>query len=157
MLVALLALMMFTLSACASNGIGEPRQQDEAQQNPAATEATEDNGSNDDAASGDSADDGGSGDDSADDGAGSSGGGASDGAGNEVYAVGDAGEVELRVEDGGLVLVEVRPNEGWDFEIDDEERDEIDIDFRRGNEEWEFEVELDDGELEVEIDRDIDD
>gem|GEM_PF-3032160 len=160
-LVALLALVMFALSACGGNVIEQPREQEDAQQEPA---ASEDNGAND-SSSDDGASDGGASDGGASDGGasdddsggnGGNVGGSSDG-GNEVYQVGDAGEVELRIEDGGLVLVEVRPNDGWNFEIDDEDRDEIDIDFRRGDEEWEFEAELDDGALDIEIDRDIDD
>jgi hypothetical protein len=42
------------------------------------------------------------------------GGGAASG---KVYRVGDAGEVELRVENGRPVLVEVRPNAGWNANV----------------------------------------
>jgi hypothetical protein len=82
---------------------------------------------------------------------------AGSGGSNAVYQVGDAGEVELRVDNGRLVLVEARPNEGWRVEDIEEEADEVDLDFVRGNVEWEFEAELEDGELQVETERDTDD
>lgn len=71
------------------------------------------------------------------------------------WAVGDAGEVEFTVTDAGLELVDARPNEGWTMEIDESDRDEIEVDFERGNEEVEIEIEYENGILEIEIDRDI--
>lgn len=67
------------------------------------------------------------------------------------------GEVELRVEDGRLVLVDIRPNQGWRIEDREEEADEAEVDFVRGNVEWEFEAELENGEIQVETERDTDD
>jgi hypothetical protein len=72
-----------------------------------------------------------------------------------TYQVGDAGEVEFDWDGERLTLIEVRPAEGWDYQIDDEESDEIEIDFRRGFDEVEFEVEVDDGQLEIEIEIDL--
>ena len=72
-----------------------------------------------------------------------------------IYGVGDAGEVEFGLENGRLILVENRPNEGWDARVGEESDDEIEIDFVRGNVEWQFEAELDDDEVQVEIDQRI--
>lgn len=159
-LVALLALAVFTLSAC--GGGNQAQQQDGAQQDQSATgdsgsgdSASSDSGSSD-SGSGDSASSGsGSGDSGSGDSGSSSSGSSS--SGNEVYEVGNAGEVEFRFADGRLELIEVRPNEGWNYEIDEDGPEEIDVDFRRGNEEWEFEAEVEDGQLQIEIDRDIED
>lgn len=68
-----------------------------------------------------------------------------------TYQVGDAGEVEFDWDGDRLTLIEVRPADGWDYEIDDEESDEIEIKFTRGSDEAEFEVEVENGQLEVEI------
>lgn len=57
-----------------------------------------------------------------------------------VWKVGDAGSVEFLLQDGALTLVETRTNPGWSAEIDEEEPQRIDVDFRRANVEWEFEV-----------------
>lgn len=86
-------------------------------------------------------------------------GGASGGGGGSgnVYQVGPAGEVELRDDNGRLVLVDARPNQGWRVEDVEEEADEVELDFVRGNEEWKFEAELEEGQIDVEIERDFDD
>jgi len=48
-----------------------------------------------------------------------------------------------------LLLTEVRPNEGWNVNTREEETDEIEAEFGRGNIRWKFEAKLDDGETEV--------
>ena len=62
--------------------------------------------------------------------------------------------MEFGLENGRLILVENRPNEGWDARVGEESDDEIEIDFVRGNVEWQFEAELDD-EVQVEMDQRI--
>jgi len=71
---------------------------------------------------------------------------------NNVYQVGEAGQVELRHEGDTLDLVEVRPAEGWSHSVDDrDDRDEVEVTFSREGREIEFEAEIDDGRLDVEI------
>lgn len=79
------------------------------------------------------------------------------GASTNIYEVGDAGEVELAVENRRLVLVEARPNQGWSTREVEQESDEVELDFVRGNVKWEFEAELENGEIQVETERDTDD
>jgi hypothetical protein len=79
----------------------------------------------------------------------------------DVYEVGDAGEVEVRRgtdgdddddDDGGslyLELVDVRPNDGWTHEVEEDDDDEIEIVFRSGDREVKFDLEVDDGQLEA--------
>jgi hypothetical protein len=50
------------------------------------------------------------------------------------------------------VLVEVRPNDGWDFQIKEESRHEIEIEFRSNGREIDFEAELEHGRIKVDID-----
>lgn len=73
-----------------------------------------------------------------------------------VWQVGDAGTVEFAIGDGGLELIEVLANDGWQVDIDEASPDEIEVDFRSGNREYEIEIEFENGILEVEIDLDID-
>ncbi|WP_409332789.1 hypothetical protein [Trujillonella humicola] len=74
-----------------------------------------------------------------------------------VYTVYDAGTAVVRFEDGRLVLGEVRAAEGWTARVDDEEPDEVEIDFRRSADEvLDLEVEIDDGRVEAEICNDDD-
>ncbi|HSK61081.1 MAG TPA: hypothetical protein VK935_18720 [Actinomycetospora sp.] len=68
-----------------------------------------------------------------------------------VYRVGEAGTATVVREGNRLVLVEHRAADGWVSRVDDLERDEVEIDFRRGGEVLDLEVELDDGRVEVEI------
>ncbi|MFA9429634.1 hypothetical protein [Egicoccus sp. AB-alg2] len=68
-----------------------------------------------------------------------------------TWPVGDAGTVTWDVRDGALVLVDVSPSEGWDATVDEEGDDEVEVDFRRGDEGWDFEVEVDDGRLEIDV------
>ena len=74
-----------------------------------------------------------------------------------TWPVGDAGTVTFALVDGALVLDDVTASDGWMMAIDDQDPDEIEVDFTRGNVEWEIEIELeDDGRiLEIEIDQDI--
>lgn len=73
-----------------------------------------------------------------------------------VWAIGDAGEVEFQQENGGLTLLETRPESDWQVRTE-EESDEIDAYFTQGNQEWHFEAEVDDGRLEIDLELDIDD
>lgn len=79
---------------------------------------------------------------------------ASDRGSVETVEAGEAGEVDVRIIDGRqLELAEVRDAAGWTHRIDDEERDEIEIDFRRDDgRNVELEVELEDGRLKVQVD-----
>lgn len=71
-----------------------------------------------------------------------------------TWPVGDAGTVTFEVEGDALVLVGYEPSDGWDARVDEEDDDEIEVDFQRDDVRWEFEVELDDGQLEIEIRQD---
>ncbi len=72
------------------------------------------------------------------------------------YDVGEAGSVEIAVEDGKLKLVEISTNPGWSMEVDEQEDTEIEVEFRRGALEWQFEAELNErGDLEIEIEMEI--
>jgi hypothetical protein len=68
-----------------------------------------------------------------------------------VYRAGEAGTATAVREGNRLVLVEHRAADGWVSRVDDVERDEVEIDFRRGGEAIDLEVELDDGRIDVEI------
>ena len=72
----------------------------------------------------------------------------------ETVEPGEAGEVDVRIIDGRqLELVDVRDAAGWTHRIDDEQRDEIEIDFRHDDgRDVELELELEDGRLKVEVD-----
>ncbi|HSK90902.1 MAG TPA: hypothetical protein VK875_06290 [Euzebyales bacterium] len=70
------------------------------------------------------------------------------------WPVGNAGSVAFDVVDGRLVLGDVQAAEGWDAVTEEDDGDEIEVDFRRDAVRWEFEVEIDDGRLEVEIRQD---
>lgn len=74
-----------------------------------------------------------------------------------TWPVGDAGTVTFSIVDGALVLDDVTANDGWMMAIDEQDPDEIEVDFTRDNVEWEIEIELeDDGRiLEIEIDQDL--
>ena len=72
------------------------------------------------------------------------------------YTVGDAGEVEVDIEDGQLRLVEVATNPGWAMTVDAECPDEIEVEFRQGALEWEFEAELSKrGRLEIDLEMEL--
>jgi uncharacterized membrane protein YkoI len=74
-----------------------------------------------------------------------------------TWPVGDAGTVTFALDGGALVLEDVSAADGWTAEVDEEDPDEIEVDFRRGDVEWEIEIEItDDGDtLEIEIDQDV--
>lgn len=80
-----------------------------------------------------------------------------DGAGQDasgatnVFPAGEAGEVELALDGDRLVLVEVRPSAGWSHRVDEDDDDEIEIDFHDNGREIDFEAELDDGRLKVDV------
>jgi hypothetical protein len=68
-----------------------------------------------------------------------------------TWPVGDAGTVTFDVVEGALTLEGYQAADGWTATVDEEESDEIEVDFTRDAQRWEFEVEIDDGRLEVEI------
>jgi hypothetical protein len=74
-----------------------------------------------------------------------------------TWPVGDAGTVTFSLVDGALVLDDVTANDGWMMAIDEQDPDEIEVDFTRDNVEWQIEIEVeDDGRiLAIEIDQDI--
>lgn len=74
-----------------------------------------------------------------------------------TWPVGDAGTVTFAIVDGALELEDATAADGWQLDIDEQEPDEIEVDFRRGDVEWEIEIELEDGGtiLEIEIDQDM--
>jgi HSP20 family molecular chaperone IbpA len=70
------------------------------------------------------------------------------------FQVGEAGDVEVRLDGDQLTLVGVIANEGWDFEAeheDDDAGDEIEVTFTSGDRSAEFEATIVDGVLEIEI------
>lgn len=67
------------------------------------------------------------------------------------WRIGDGGEVGVRLKEGRLDLLDARPNDGWNVDVDERSGDEVKVDFTRGNEAWGFDAELDDGALEVRI------
>ncbi|MDQ3507171.1 MAG: hypothetical protein M3494_04020 [Actinomycetota bacterium] len=73
-----------------------------------------------------------------------------------VRQVGEAGEVEFRVEDGILNLVDVSANSGWDYQLGKQDFDEVKVFFIGDEARWEFGAEIDDGYiLEVETKQEI--
>lgn len=66
-----------------------------------------------------------------------------------VWRCGDAGEVEFALVDGSLSLTEVRPAEGWQHRVSDDDEDEIEVHFTRGAVDWKLEVEIDDSTMEI--------
>lgn len=57
----------------------------------------------------------------------------------------------MRSKGDRLVLGEVVPAEGWTYEVDDQDDDEVEIEFRLDGEELDLEVELHDGRVEARI------
>lgn len=72
-----------------------------------------------------------------------------------AYEIGNAGIVEVSLGDAGLSLIEATPNEGWDYVIDEESSEEIEVEFTSGDVKWDFDAEYDDGVLDIEIDQEI--
>lgn len=75
------------------------------------------------------------------------------------FDVGEAGTVNVSVEDGRIELGAVDLADGWTEVSRESDGEEIELDFRRDGdgfvETWEFDAELDGGRLEVEIDYEI--
>ncbi len=88
------------------------------------------------------------------------------------FTVNGAGEVEIRRDENQLVLVEARPNAGWEIEIEDEENGDgsaddvedddeeghteedesaIEVTFSQGDREVEFEAAIVDGRVAIEV------
>jgi hypothetical protein len=86
------------------------------------------------------------------------------------FAVKDAGEIEIRRDGDQFVLVEARPNAGWEIEVEDEDEDDVDegpdeedddedegdgsaieVTFTQGDRDVEFEAVLEDGRVVLEI------
>lgn len=78
-----------------------------------------------------------------------------DGADPGTYTVGLAGTVEFSHENGRLTLIEAAPNGGWTHAVEEEDDDDIEVKFRRDNVMWDFQVDLDDGQIDVDIDFEI--
>ncbi|OLT43992.1 hypothetical protein BJF85_20855 [Saccharomonospora sp. CUA-673] len=72
------------------------------------------------------------------------------------YQVYEAGTAQVVREGNRLVLRGVQPSEGWRQSVDSRDRDEVEIEFRKGREQLDLEVELDDGRVEVQICNDDD-
>lgn len=72
-----------------------------------------------------------------------------------AYEIGNAGVVEIALDAAGLSLVEAAPNDGWNFVIDEESSEEIEVEFTSGEVKWDFDAEFDDGVLDIEIDQEI--
>lgn len=74
-----------------------------------------------------------------------------------TWQVGEAGTVTFDLDEGGLSLVDVSAADGWSESIDENSGEEIEVDFERGDVDYTIEIEWDGGELEIEIDQDLDD
>lgn len=74
-----------------------------------------------------------------------------------TWQVGEAGTVTFALDDGALSLIDVAASDGWSASVDEDNREEIEVDFERGDVEYTIEVEWDGVELEIEIDQDLDD
>lgn len=76
-----------------------------------------------------------------------------------TFAVGEAAMVPVSVDGGRLVLGDVNIMDGWNETSREVDSDDIELDFRRDGsgffELWEFNADLDDGQLEIEIDYEI--
>lgn len=69
-----------------------------------------------------------------------------------VYRVGQSGELTMHRDGEQLVLEGVRPADGWDHRVDDnDDDDEVEVTFSGDGREIEFEAEIDDGALEIEV------
>lgn len=66
-----------------------------------------------------------------------------------VWQLGDAGEIEFALKEGALALIEVRPADGWQQRVSDDDADEIEVHFTRGSTDWKLEVEIDDSTMEI--------
>lgn len=66
-----------------------------------------------------------------------------------TWRIGEAGEVEFALQDGALSLTEVRPSDGWQQRVADENPEEIEVHLTRDTTDWKFEVEQDGATLEI--------
>jgi hypothetical protein len=70
-------------------------------------------------------------------------------AGGGGYAVGDAGVVEVYLERGQLVLVQIRDASGWESEVLQEEDGELEVAFSQGGERITFGAQVGDDVLDA--------
>lgn len=68
-----------------------------------------------------------------------------------VYAVSDAGEVRVLRDGNAVTLEDVQAAQGWTPRVDEQDFDEVNVDFHRGVVEFEFEADLDDGHYEITV------
>jgi hypothetical protein len=73
-----------------------------------------------------------------------------------IWPVGNAGTVAFDLDDRDLALRGIEAAPGWNVEVEEEKRDEIEVTFRRDRERWRFLVERSGSRLEVRIDQRID-
>lgn len=72
-----------------------------------------------------------------------------------TFTLGSAGAVDLAVDGGSVNLVDLSVSDGWTVTEQDTDDGEVEIELRRDNVTWELDAEVDDGQLEVEIDFEI--
>lgn len=72
-----------------------------------------------------------------------------------TFQVGAAGSVELGFDGSAIELIDVTAAEGWEAVVDSEQPDDVEVDFRSGQERWDFDADVDDGRLEIEIDYEV--
>lgn len=68
--------------------------------------------------------------------------------------MGAAGSLTINIGAGTLSLSSVDANDGWGYEVDKNEPDDIRVEFEQGDAEAEIRVRIKDGHLQVEIDND---
>lgn len=77
-----------------------------------------------------------------------------------VYTVYEAGTATVTATDGRLTLVDVQAADGWTSRVDDEEGEEVQVDFRPDGQDTQdvldLEVEVDDGRVQVQVCNDDD-
>jgi hypothetical protein len=71
--------------------------------------------------------------------------------GTHHFEVGSAGTVSFQILGGRLILLDVAVNTGWNFEVEENSSDEIEISFDNGDGSNEFEAKVHNGVVEVEI------
>ncbi len=73
--------------------------------------------------------------------------------GTKVYDVDGIGTVTVERDANGLTLVAVVSVPGWTIEVKDATADEIEVEFRNGDQKVEFKAEIEDGQIRIEIRR----
>ncbi len=68
-----------------------------------------------------------------------------------TYSAGEAGTATFWVEGRSISLEDVTTNGGWTYRIDDEERDEVELDFISGTTRLRMNAEIEDGQLRVRL------